>query len=72
MVSSFLLVGFTTNYNTALILMVVAAGSQAMANGALPVNIQDIAPNNAGGLFGKCNMKTAQQHYYYSYCIVAL
>ena len=53
MVSSLVLVSFTKSYNKALVFMVIAAASQAFANGALPVNIQDIAPNHAGAVFGK-------------------
>ncbi|XP_072026322.1 voltage-gated purine nucleotide uniporter SLC17A9-like isoform X2 [Amphiura filiformis] len=67
MVSSLVLVSFTTGYNTALVLMVIAAGSQAFANGALPVNIQDIAPKHAGAVFGVLNTVGALQGFIGSY-----
>ncbi len=51
MVPSLLLVGFTTNYNTALLLIVIAASSRAAVMGATHINIQDITPNHSGVVF---------------------
>ncbi|XP_072017141.1 voltage-gated purine nucleotide uniporter SLC17A9-like [Amphiura filiformis] len=67
MVTSLVAVSLTSTYSTALFLMVSAIGWSAFSNGALPVNIQDIAPNQAGAVYGILNTVGALQGFIGSY-----
>ena len=53
MIISLVSVSITSNYTVALFLMVSAIGASAFGTGSLPVNIQDIAPNQAGAVYGE-------------------
>ncbi|XP_071509950.1 voltage-gated purine nucleotide uniporter SLC17A9-like [Diadema antillarum] len=63
------LVTKTHSYHLALACMVVIVGSQAMCNGSISVNPQDITPDHAGLVFGITNGLAGLQGFLASYIV---